>query len=116
MAPSICAPGAMQRRRSRMSATPLRCLGCLVFLLIGFGRLAAADDRFDPVPIGCAAPIQSSRVRPGNASYVYVFVVNGLDPLNYGNLTGLRDHIRALGFEHVFFGQLYHAGWIKKEI
>jgi hypothetical protein len=48
--------------------------------------------------------------------HVYVFLMNGLDPMNYGNLTGLRDYLQALGFCKTYYGQLYHVWWFEKEI
>jgi hypothetical protein len=42
--------------------------------------------------------------------------MNGLDPVNYGNLTGLRDYVQDLGFGKTYYGQLFHAGWFEKEI
>jgi hypothetical protein len=48
--------------------------------------------------------------------HVHVFLLNGLDPVNYGNLTGLRDYIHTLGFAKTYFGQIYHVWWCEKEI
>jgi hypothetical protein len=49
-------------------------------------------------------------------NHVHVFFMNGLDPVNYGNLTGLRDYVQELGFGKTYYGQLFHAGWFEKEI
>jgi hypothetical protein len=48
--------------------------------------------------------------------HVYVFMVNGLDPWNYGNLTGVRDYIQELGFNKTYYGQVYHVWWFNAEI
>jgi hypothetical protein len=48
--------------------------------------------------------------------HVYVFLINGLDPVNYGNLTGLRDYIQGLGITRVYYGQAFHAWSFEKEI
>ncbi len=48
--------------------------------------------------------------------HVYVFLMNGLDPVNYGNLTGLCDYIQDLGFCKTYYGQLYHLWQFKHEI
>jgi thioesterase domain-containing protein len=45
-----------------------------------------------------------------------VFLLNGVDPLCAGNLTGLRDHVQALGFTQTYYGQLYHAGWCERQM
>ncbi len=47
---------------------------------------------------------------------VYVFFLNGLDPVNYGNLTGIRDYVQDLGFHKTYYGQLYHASYFANEI
>jgi hypothetical protein len=48
--------------------------------------------------------------------HVYVFLVNGLDPVNYGNMTGLRDYLQGLGLNNIYYGQIYHAWYFEKEI
>ncbi len=47
---------------------------------------------------------------------VYIFLINGLDPLDLTNLTGVRDHLQALGFRKTYYGQLYHTAYFEKEI
>jgi hypothetical protein len=47
---------------------------------------------------------------------VYVFFVNGIDPVNYGNLTGIRDYVQDLGFHKTYYGQLYHVSYFANEI
>jgi hypothetical protein len=49
-------------------------------------------------------------------NHVYVFLIHGLDPLDYANLTGVRDYIQAQGFHKTYFGQLYHTFHFEKEI
>jgi hypothetical protein len=48
--------------------------------------------------------------------HVYVMFVNGLDPVNYGNLLGLRDYVTALGFHKTYYGQIYHLWYFEQEI
>jgi hypothetical protein len=48
--------------------------------------------------------------------HVCIFMVNGLDPVNYGNLTGLRNHINQLGFRQTYYGQVFHVPYFKKEV
>jgi hypothetical protein len=55
-------------------------------------------------------------ISPCAKQHVYTFIVNGLDPCNYSNLTGVRDHCVSLGYENTFYGQLYHGLWIEKRI
>jgi hypothetical protein len=49
-------------------------------------------------------------------SHVYVFLLNGADPLNKDNLSGLHDYLISLGFCKTYFGQCYHASWFNNEI
>jgi hypothetical protein len=48
--------------------------------------------------------------------HVYVFFLNGIDPVNYGNLTGIRDYVQELGFRKTYYGQLYHLAYFADEI
>ncbi len=48
--------------------------------------------------------------------HVYVFFLNGIDPVNYGNLTGIREYVESLGFRKTYYGQLYHASYFADEI
>ncbi len=48
--------------------------------------------------------------------HVYLFLVNGLDPVNYGDLTGLRDYLHKLGFNNTYYGQFFHGHAFRKEI
>jgi hypothetical protein len=41
--------------------------------------------------------------------HVYVYFINGVDPLCSGNLNGLCDYVRSLGFSHATFGQMTAA-------
>jgi hypothetical protein len=58
----------------------------------------------------CAAVPQPCR------NHVYVFLVHGLDPLDYANLTGVREHLNALGYIKTYQGQLYHGCHFAREI
>ncbi len=48
--------------------------------------------------------------------HVYVFLVHGMDPFDWANLTGLRDYVQELGFHKTYYGQLYHTLKFGKEI
>ena len=49
-------------------------------------------------------------------NHVYVFLVHGLDPFDWANMAGLRDHIQGLGFRKTYYGQMYHTPRFEKEI
>jgi hypothetical protein len=57
-----------------------------------------------------------SGVPKGARDHVYVFLVHGMDPLDYANLTGLRDFIQDLGFRNTYLGQLYHPPYLYRQI
>lgn len=47
---------------------------------------------------------------------VYVFGVNGLNPLCLGNFNGMMGYFRKQGFENSYFGQLYTSHWFADKI
>src|SRR5438105_2017738 len=53
---------------------------------------------------------------PCSRDHVYVFLIPGLDPLNFANLSGVRDYIQGLGFHKTYYGQLYHTAYFNKEM
>jgi hypothetical protein len=48
--------------------------------------------------------------------HVHIFLMNGADPLNLGNMPGLRHYIQTLGFKHATYGQLYDIARFHREI
>jgi pimeloyl-ACP methyl ester carboxylesterase len=48
--------------------------------------------------------------------HVHVFFIHGMDPLNFANLTGVRDYVQELGFNKIYYGQMYHAGRFAREV
>jgi hypothetical protein len=92
-----------------------------LWLLIPWLLLALPQGTYCQEIVGAAqAPDTSADIcksLPGCCrDHVYIFLVNGLDPVNYGNLTGLRDHLNRLGFRQTYYGQFFHAPFFKKEI
>jgi hypothetical protein len=82
--------------RGLAAAIVLGASGCLCYL-----------HPVEPVPMDLVEPCQST---PKCArDHVYVFLIHGMDPLDYANLTGLRDYIHDLGFQKTYYGQLYHT-------
>jgi hypothetical protein len=49
-------------------------------------------------------------------SEVYIFFVHGMDPLDFANLSGVRDYVQSLGFIKTYYGQLYHTWYFEDEI
>lgn len=48
--------------------------------------------------------------------HVHIFIINGLDPVNWANLTGLREYLIELGFNNTSYGQLHHSAHFAQEI
>jgi hypothetical protein len=48
--------------------------------------------------------------------HVYVFLINGLDPVNYGNLAGVQGYLNSLGISKTYYGQIYHLWSFAGEI
>src|SRR4051794_38610689 len=70
-----------------------------------------------PVPPPQPEMLECCRSIPkAGKSHVYIFLMNGLDPVNCANLTGVRDFLLALGFNKTYYGQLYHYYWYKSEV
>src|SRR5262249_38071447 len=92
----------MQRLRMFLS------LGCW----LGFAACASASWPPGSLlhPVDPPRPEVLARVQcvPSWArDHVYVFLVNGIDPGNLCNFRGLYDYVCGLGFNNVYFGQLW---------
>jgi hypothetical protein len=48
--------------------------------------------------------------------HVYVFFIHGMDPLDFADLSGVRDYVQSLGFIKTYYGQLYHTWYFMDEI
>jgi hypothetical protein len=78
--------------------------------------------------VGClsclhpVAPLPAEQAEPCHSlpkpcrEHVHIFLLSGLDALNCGNLSGVRDYLNCLGFLNTYHGQLYHAPWFDHEI
>src|SRR5262249_19668037 len=87
-----------------MLALPLTAAsGCLSFL----------HPVAPPTPPGLDL---CSKASPECRHHVYIFLINGLDPLRVGNLAGVRDHLQALGFVNTYYGELVSWSWFKREV
>lgn len=84
-------------------------------LTVAIALLAAVAARAGGVgalihPIAPTPPelVAAARSLPDCArDHVHVFLLNGLDPLRLGNLDGLAECVRSLGFSHVYYGELW---------
>jgi hypothetical protein len=92
--------------------------------LLGLGLIAAAGTGLSGC-MSCLHPIepvtaeQSTLLKsfpPCCHNHVYIFMIHGVDPLDYANLAGVRDYLHDLGFRKIYLGQLYHTPGFDKEI
>lgn len=66
-------------------------------------------------------PLQKPDCPPGPSEncckdHVYIFVVNGMNPLCLGNLNGLCDYLREQGYNNTCFTQLHTSGGIPARV
>lgn len=67
------------------------------------------DPADGPTPEWALVPQQAK-------NHVYVYLLNGNDPLNTGNLLGVRDYLHQRGFVKTSYGQQFHGPWFEAEI
>lgn len=93
-----------------------RALGSI--LLAGLcGLSTGCVSTFNPVEPPIAEQLMSCQVIPPCCKdHVYIFFVNGLDPINATNLTGVRDYLHQLGYQKTYYGQLFHTRTYVDEI
>ena len=77
---------------------------------------------------GCSLPLYSVHPLPADLArtcseialsgrdHVYVFFMQGIDPLDFANVEGVKDYFQTLGFHQTWFGYAYHAYHFKKKI
>jgi hypothetical protein len=46
---------------------------------------------------------------PDAANHLYVFCINGGDPIGLGNFNGLSQHLKTHGCPNTYYGQLWHT-------
>jgi hypothetical protein len=87
-----------------LSLVPILCAsGCLAHL--------------NPAPRVTSADLVSCQALPSaSRDSVHVYFINGLDPFDKGNLVGLSERVRELGFKNVEFGQMYDEPAMRHEI
>jgi len=86
----------------------------LWFSLVSSAGCLSLTHPIRSVPCELLEPCQN--VPQCSRGQVYVFLVNGIDPLNCANLTGVRDYLHQLGFSKTYYGQLYHGPRFTREL
>lgn len=86
-------------------------------IVIALGAGSGCMSCFNPVAGPQHDCLETCRCLPRmGRNHVYVFFMNGLDPANCCNLTGLRDRMQQLGFLKTYYGQPMHFYWFAAEI
>jgi hypothetical protein len=70
-------------------------------------------------PVAAPPPelLESCHTVPGGCrNHVYVFIMDGIDPVCFCNLAGVHDYLLKLGFIKTYQGELYHCFWYNHEI
>jgi hypothetical protein len=88
--------------------------GMLLAALSGAPGCLSYLHPVDPPPPELSGLCRS--VPKNSRDHVYVFLVHGMDPFNFANLSGVRDYVQSLGFNKTYYGQLYHTFQFDKQI
>jgi hypothetical protein len=100
----------MKRAAVRMLCVVGLCLGCtpglkaIEPLVTNYGIGSILHPLQEPRSIGMPNGCDGASC---HKEHVYIFGVNGWNPLCLGNFNGLLGYIRKQGFPNVYFGQLH---------
>jgi hypothetical protein len=89
--------------RTGLLATALSTMGCMSFCHPVAAPAPEVLESCHAVPAGCR-------------NHVYIFILDGIDPVCFCNLGGVHDYLVNLGFIKTYQGELYHCFWFKSEI
>ncbi len=102
----------------------VRRLAYTFALFFSGASVAFAQDR-PPVPaVGVGTFIHPLKVQgeplpwttPEQRDCVHIFMINGSDPLYVGNLNGLADYFRSLGFAHTYSYRLIQTPIVSGDV
>jgi hypothetical protein len=88
----------------------------IVALMAGTALLGCAGE---PPRVGKSVSPEKDVEHPAacdQGEHVHIFLVHGLDPLDWADLRALRDHLCQLGYRHVRLGQSHDTGKFHDEI
>jgi hypothetical protein len=99
----------MSRRWLRL----LGSCGLAASLLAQAGCLSCCH----PVPPPAPEQVMACHTVPTCCrSHVYIFLVDGLDPVGFCNFAGLHGYLTSLGYHSTYHGEMYHCFWFRSEI
>jgi hypothetical protein len=82
--------------RLLFAACTLAASGCLGFL-----------HPVQPDATGAALMASCQELPNACREHVYIFMIHGLDPFDYANLSGVREYLHQLGFNKTYYSQVY---------
>jgi hypothetical protein len=65
--------------------------------------------------IATATPAPSAPTADA-ANHLYVFCINGGDPIGFGNFNGMSQYLKSQGVPNTYYGQLWHVRKFHNEI
>src|SRR5262245_39238385 len=92
-----------------------RLLGLVLLIVVSLGNGGCLGIHSIP-PLAPDVHVSCKAFPTCCRDHVHVFFIHGMDPFDWANLTGLRDHVQALGFHKTYYGQMYHTRKFEKEI
>jgi hypothetical protein len=99
----------------------------LVGMLAGTGGCVRITYpmEFPPINLSYCHPVDfphpeqmapSAAVPQWSRNHVHIFIVHGMDPLDFANLEGLNDYCQNLGYIKTHYGQLYHLWQFQSDL
>lgn len=85
-------------------------------LLLGASGIPGCQSSERPAKLTGYERPTVARGIPAARDHVSIFLINGMDPTNFGNMTGLRDHLHQAGYSRVVYGQVFHAGDFEQQL
>ncbi|GBD36635.1 hypothetical protein HRbin36_01760 [bacterium HR36] len=100
----------MEKAATRAATITLLGHATMLVLIVWWPAYRAwAQDTADEAAFVRQLPAEAKQ-------HVYLFFLNGVDPLEFGQLSALRDYCRELGFGKSWYGQFYHRWYFQRVI
>ena len=89
----------------------------LIGLALAMGLQAGCLSFCHPVdPLPPEEVRDTFELPTGCKNRVYVFLLDGVDPLDIANMAGLQEYLHSLGYIKTYYGLPFHAFYYAKEI
>ena len=101
----------------RRFAVPIVTIGWFALSLPACAQAPVANflrlgSLIQPIQEPTSCPVRAT----SGKDHVYIFAINGLDPLCLGNFNGTCRYLQAQGFPNARFGQLHSSHTFEREI